>query len=293
MSVATWITGARVRTLPLAAAPIFLGSGTASLLNSFSLPIALGALAVALLLQIGVNYANDYSDGVRGTDDNRVGPGRITASGMARPEAVKRAALISFGLAALIGLGLVIITGHWWLIAVGALAIVAAWYYTGGTRPYGYFGLGELVVFVFFGLVATIGTNYLMTNQLDPLAVVLGAASGCYASAVLLVNNIRDRETDQVAGKRTLAVVLGDKSSRVLFLLLCYIPVAINILLILIIPATILGLANLLLLVPISGIALSGRTPKELITALKLGSLAGFSYGLLVSLGLFLVNFSL
>jgi 1,4-dihydroxy-2-naphthoate octaprenyltransferase len=244
-------------------------------------------------LQIGVNYANDYSDGIRGTDDQRVGPLRLTASGLARPKSVKLAAFITFGLAGLIGLVMVAFVGQWWLIGVGAIAILAAWYYTGGKTPYGYAGLGEVAVFVFFGLVATIGTNYLMTLTLDPLAVIMGSASGLYASAVLLVNNIRDRATDEVAGKKTIAVRLGDKRSRVLFLMMIFIPVALNLLLILIYPATVIGLLNLLLLVPISGIALSGKTPKELITALKLTSLAGFGYGLLVGVGLFVVSFSL
>ena len=292
-TISNWITGARVRTLPLAAAPVILGSATASLVDRFDVWLALGALLVALFLQIGVNYANDYSDGIRGTDDQRVGPLRLTASGLARPKAVKLAAFITFGLAGLIGFAMVAFVGQWWLIGVGAIAILAAWYYTGGKTPYGYAGLGEVAVFVFFGLVATIGTNYLMTLTLDPLAVIMGSASGLYASAVLLVNNIRDRATDEVAGKKTIAVRLGGKRSRVLFLLMIFVPVALNLLLILIYPATVIGLLNLLLLVPISGIALSGKTPKELITALKLTSLAGFGYGLLVGVGLFVVSFSL
>lgn len=291
--LSNWITGARVRTLPLAAAPVILGSASADLVDSFNPLLGLGALLVALFLQIGVNYANDYSDGVRGTDDNRVGPLRLTASGLARPQSVKLAAFITFGLAGAIGLAMVIFTSQWWLIAVGAFAILAAWYYTGGKTPYGYAGLGEVAVFVFFGLVATLGTNYLMTSSLDPMAVILGSASGLYASAVLLVNNIRDLETDRVAGKKTIAVRLGDRRARVLFLVLIYIPVALNVMLVLIYPAVVIGLLNLLLLVPISGIALSGRTPKELITALKLTSLAGFFYGLLVGFGLFAVNFGI
>lgn len=290
-SISNWITGARVRTLPLAAAPVILGSAAANLVDRFDPLLALGALMVALFLQVGVNYANDYSDGVRGTDDARVGPVRLTASGLARPKAVKLAALITFSLAGLTGLAMVIATEQWWLLGVGALAILAAWYYTGGETPYGYAGLGEVAVFLFFGLVATVGTSFLMTQALDPLAVVLGSASGLYAAAVLLVNNIRDLDTDQLAGKKTIAVRLGDKRSRALFLILIYLPVALNILLILIYPATVLGLLNLLLLVPISGIILSGKTPKELITALKLTSLAGFCYGLLVGVGLFIVNF--
>jgi 1,4-dihydroxy-2-naphthoate octaprenyltransferase len=291
MGIRAWITGARVRTLPLAVAPILLGSATASTIDRFDLVLSLLALAVALLLQIGVNYANDYSDGVRGTDAFRVGPQRITASGMALPAHVKRAAFISFGLAALAGSAIVIITEQWWLIAVGLLAIIAAWFYTGGKQPYGYHGLGELAVFVFFGLVATIGTNYIQTLVLDPLAVLLGGTFGLYASAVLMVNNIRDIETDKKAGKRTLAVILGNKPSKTLFLLMIWLPVLINLLLVLFYPATLLGMLNLLLLLPITLIIMESRNPGELITALKLTSLAGLGFAALVGLGIYLVSF--
>ncbi|BDQ00861.1 1,4-dihydroxy-2-naphthoate polyprenyltransferase [Aquiluna sp. KACHI24] len=287
----SWVSGARLRTLPLAVAPVALGAATAEATQNFDALLTFGALLVALFLQIAVNYANDYSDGVRGTDEFRVGPKRLTGSGEARADDVKRVAFVFFGLAALVGLALVIATSQYWLLAFGAFAILAAWYYTGGKHPYGYAGLGEVVVFVFFGLFATVGTNFIQTLSLDPLAIVLGSAAGFYASAVLLINNIRDIATDTQAGKKTLAVRLGDRRSRVLFLFLIFIPLAINILLILVYPATLLGLANVLLLVPISGIALSGRTPKELITGLKLTSYAGLGYGLLVGAGLVLVNF--
>lgn len=287
----SWVSGARLRTLPLAVAPVALGAATAEATQNFDPLLTLGALLVALFLQIAVNYANDYSDGVRGTDEFRVGPKRLTGSGEARASDVKLVAFVFFGLAALVGLALVIATSQYWLLALGAFAILAAWYYTGGKHPYGYAGLGEVVVFVFFGLVATVGTNFIQTLSLDPLAIVLGSAAGFCASAVLLINNIRDIATDTQAGKKTLAVRLGDRRSRVLFLVLIFIPLAINILLILIYPATLLGLLNILLLVPISGIALSGRTPKELITGLKLTSYAGLGYGLLVGAGLVLVNF--
>lgn len=291
MPIRTWITGARVRTLPLAVAPILLGSATASSLDRFDWTLALLALSVALLLQIGVNYANDYSDGVRGTDSDRVGPKRITAEGLARPAQVKRAALISFGLAMIAGLVIVLITGQWWMVAVGLVCVIAAWFYTGGKQPYGYHGLGELAVFVFFGLIATVGTNYIQTQVIDPLAVLLGGTFGLYASAVLLINNIRDIETDSKAGKRTLAVILGRKLSKSLFLLMIWIPVAINLLLFLIYPATLLGMLNLLLLLPITLIVFESRNPGELITALKLTSLAGLGFAALVGLGIYLVNF--
>lgn len=291
MPIKTWVTGARVRTLPLAVAPIILGSATASTLDRFNLPLALLALSVALLLQIGVNYANDYSDGVRGTDAHRVGPKRITAGGLARPVAVKRAAFISFGLAILAGLAIVIMTEQWWLIAIGVVCVIAAWFYTGGKQPYGYHGLGELAVFVFFGLIATIGTSYIQTLVVDPLAVLLGGTFGLYAAAVLMVNNIRDIETDSKAGKRTLAVILGRKVSKSLFLLMIWVPVGINLLLFFVYPATLLGMLNLLLLLPITMIVMESRNPGELITALKLTSLAGLGFAALVGLGIYLVNF--
>ncbi len=291
MAIKTWITGARVRTLPLAVAPILLGSATAASIERFDFLLSALALLVALLLQIAVNYANDYSDGVRGTDEYRVGPQRITAGGLARPADVKRAAFICFGLAAVCGLGIVFITQQWWLIGIGITAIIAAWFYTGGKQPYGYHGLGELAVFVFFGLIATVGTNYIQTSFIDPLAVLLGATFGLYASAVLMVNNIRDIETDTRAGKRTLAVILGYGTSRFLFLLTIWVPVLVNLLLVLFFPATILGLLNLLLLLPITLIIAKSRNPGDLITALKLTSFAGLGFAALVSLGIYLVNF--
>ena len=290
-SIRDWVTGARVRTLPLAVAPVFLGSALAASIDRFDFTLATLALLVALLLQIGVNYANDYSDGIRGTDTGRVGPLRLTASGLALPEDVKRAAFITFGLAMLAGLGIVVLSGQWWLIAVGAACVLAAWYYTGGNSPYGYSGLGEVAVFIFFGLVATVGTNFVQTGFIDPLAVLLGSSLGLYASAVLLVNNIRDLETDRASGKRTLAVKLGEKPSKTLFLLLLWLPVLINLLLVLIYPATLLGMLNLLLLLPVTLIILESKNPGELITALKLTSLAGLGYGALVGLGVFLVSF--
>jgi 1,4-dihydroxy-2-naphthoate octaprenyltransferase len=290
-SIRAWVTGARVRTLPLAVAPVFLGSALAGSIDRFDITLATLALLVALLLQIGVNYANDYSDGIRGTDTGRVGPLRLTASGLALPEDVKRAAFITFGLAMLAGLGIVVLSGQWWLIAVGAACVLAAWYYTGGNSPYGYSGLGEVAVFIFFGLVATVGTNFVQTGFIDPLAVLLGSSLGLYPSAVLLVNNIRDLETDRASGKRTLAVKLGEKPSKTLFLLLLWLPVLINLLLVLIYPATLLGMLNLLLLLPVTLIILESKNPGELITALKLTSLAGLGYGVLVGLGVFLVSF--
>jgi 1,4-dihydroxy-2-naphthoate octaprenyltransferase len=291
MTIKNWITGARVRTLPLAVAPIVLGSASADLLDRFDPLLAGLALLVALLLQIGVNYANDYSDGIRGTDANRVGPLRLTGSGLVRPQAVKFAAAITFGLAALAGLTIVLLTGQWWLVAVGAVSIVAAWYYTGGKSPYGYAGLGEIAVFVFFGLIATVGTAYIQILAIDPMAVLLGINFGFYATAVLLVNNIRDVETDRESGKNTLSVRIGVRASKWLFGALLVLPVIFNILLASLYPATIIGLANLMLVFPAFMAGVKGKTAKDYISALKLTSFAGLGFGLLVGLGLFVVAF--
>jgi 1,4-dihydroxy-2-naphthoate octaprenyltransferase len=291
MSIKNWITGARVRTLPLAVAPVILGSASADLVDRFDPVLAILALAVALFLQIGVNYANDYSDGVRGTDANRVGPLRLTGSGTVRPKAVRRAAAITFSLAALAGIPIVLITGEWWLLAVGGASIAAAWYYTGGRYPYGYAGLGEISVFIFFGLIATVGTAYIQILAIDPMAVLLGINFGFYATAVLLVNNIRDVATDQVSDKKTLSVRIGIRASKWLFGALLVLPVIFNILLAALYPATILGLVNLILVFPAFMAGVKGKTAEDYISALKLTSLAGFGYGLLIGLGLFIVSF--
>ena len=209
----TWILGARPKTLPAAIAPVLVGSALAG--ENFSWLPALLALVISLALQIGVNYANDYSDGVRGTDEVRVGPLRITASGLASPQSVKRAAFVSFGFAALAGLILAAQTS-WWLIAVGASAIAAAWFYTGGKNPYGYLGLGELFVFIYFGIVATVGTFYAQTLEITLRSCVAAIPVGLNACLILAVNNIRDRAQDEMVGKRTTAVRLGDRRSRYL-----------------------------------------------------------------------------
>jgi 1,4-dihydroxy-2-naphthoate octaprenyltransferase len=206
--------------LPAAVAPVLVGTGAAAAVNAVVLPRALLALVVAVALQVGVNYANDYSDGVRGIDDDRVGPLRLVGSGAASPEAVRTAAWTSFAVAALAGLALVLITGEWWLLGVGALAVAAAWFYTGGSRPYGYRGLGELSVFVFFGLVAVVGTTYVQVGRVTASSVVSGIAIGCLASAILVANNLRDVRGDARSGKRTVAVFLGSRRTRILYLLL-------------------------------------------------------------------------
>jgi 1,4-dihydroxy-2-naphthoate octaprenyltransferase len=220
-SLTTWVDGARPRTLPAAIAPVLVATALAG--DSFNLLTALLALFVSLSLQIGVNYANDYSDGIRGTDNDRIGPSRITAGGLAKPVQVKGAAFISFGVAAVAGLGLAITTS-WWLIAVGAISIAAAWGYTGGKNPYGYMGLGELFVFIFFGLVATVGSFYVQTEEITGQSILAGVIVGSLACAILVINNIRDRAKDEVVGKLTLAVRLGDKRSRVFYSVLVVAP---------------------------------------------------------------------
>jgi 1,4-dihydroxy-2-naphthoate octaprenyltransferase len=181
------------------------------------------ALVVSLALQIGVNYANDYSDGIRGTDADRVGPMRLTGSGRKSPGAVKRAAFLSFGVAAVAGLSLAVATS-WWLIAVGLVAIAAAWFYTGGPRPYGYAGLGEVFVFVFFGVVATTGSAFVQIERITPLTLLVSIPVGLFATALLVVNNLRDIPGDTESGKRTLAVRLGDKRTRIFYIVLVVLP---------------------------------------------------------------------
>ena len=223
-TISDWIEGARPRTLPAALAPVILGTASAHALGEASIGRAVLAGGVALALQIGVNFANDYSDGVRGTDDFRTGPPRLTGGGKTSPRRVKAAAFGSFGLAGALGLALVAITGQWWLLALGALAVVAAWFYTGGARPYGYMGLGEVFVFVFFGLMATLGTTYTQTGRVDG-ATWLGAIGiGIIACALLMVNNIRDIPTDTAVGKKTLAVRLGDANARRAFTAMLVLP---------------------------------------------------------------------
>jgi 1,4-dihydroxy-2-naphthoate octaprenyltransferase len=209
-----WILGARPRTLPAAIAPVAVATALAGS-DALLLP-ALLALFVALALQIGVNYANDYSDGIRGTDNDRVGPIRLTASGLATAQSVKHAAFISFGVAAVAGLALAAMTS-WWLIAVGAAAILAAWGYTGGQNPYGYIGLGELFVFIFFGLVATVGTYFVQVEEITLASILIAIPMGTFSCALLAINNIRDRALDAPAGKKTLAVRLGDRKARYFF----------------------------------------------------------------------------
>lgn len=218
---AQWIAATRPKTLPAAVAPVLVGSAIAYNNDGFDPYLAMFAAIVALALQVGVNFANDYSDGIRGTDGVRVGPTRLVGQGLAAAAAVRRAAFGAFEAAALAGLGIVLLTDNWWLVVVGLLAIGSAWFYTGGSRPYGYLGFGEVFVFVWFGLVAVIGTFYIQTSTLDDWRVwALGAGSGALSCALLVVNNLRDLPTDENAGKRTLAVKLGDRATRSFYAIL-------------------------------------------------------------------------
>ena len=214
-----WVAGARPRTLPAAVVPVIVGTGVAGGDGDFVWWRAALALLVALAVQIGTNYANDYSDGVLGTDDARVGPVRLVAGGLAAPVQVKRAAWAAFAVAAVAGVALAAVTS-WWLVLVGALCIAAGWLYTGGPSPYGYLGFGELFVFVFFGLVATMGTAYVQSEEITRTAFDSGAAVGLLAAALLVVNNLRDIPTDAESGKRTLAVRMGDARTRQFYVLL-------------------------------------------------------------------------
>jgi 1,4-dihydroxy-2-naphthoate octaprenyltransferase len=210
-----WVLGARPRTLPAAIAPVLVATAFAG--KDWQPSAALLVLLVSLSLQVGVNYANDYSDGIRGTDDSRIGPTRLTASGLASASSVKKAAFISFSISAVAGLVLAI-QSSWWLIAVGALAIAAAWGYTGGDSPYGYKGLGEISVFLFFGIVATVGSYYVQTQTLNWQILIVAIPMGALACAILAINNLRDRAQDELVGKRTMAVRLGDKGARALYI---------------------------------------------------------------------------
>ena len=286
-----WLAGARPRTLPAACSPVIAGTGLAVFEQGASWVAAVLALVVSLALQVGVNYANDYSDGIRGTDTERVGPQRLVGSGLASPPLVKRAAFVSFGIACLAGLALVIMTQYWWLLAVGVAAVLAAWYYTGGKHPYGYVGLGEVFVFVFFGLVAVCGTAYVQVGKVSFATLLTGVWVGALACAILVANNLRDIGGDQQVGKRTVATRLGDAKTRVLYVIL----VALSGLLIIVVALlttwwALLGLAGLFLIIPAVRLVTSGAIGLALIGVLKatglaeLASSVGFAIGLILAI---------
>lgn len=243
-TIAEWIEGARPKTLPNAIAPVLVGTGAAASIEGFSWWRALLALVVSIALIIGVNFANDYSDGVRGTDDQRVGPLRLVGSGLASPQSVRNAAIGALSVAGVAGVALSLASA-WWLILVGLVSMLGAWFYTGGKNPYGYRGYGEIAVFVFFGLVAVLGTQFTQAGRVEWAGVVGAIAVGCFSSAVLVTNNLRDITTDSETGKITLAVRLGDARTRLLFLALLAIPFVMTLALVARTPWALFGLLAL------------------------------------------------
>ena len=285
-AVNRWILGARPRTLPAAVVPVAIGAGAAVGGPSPVWWRVGPALIVSLALQVGVNYSNDYSDGIRGTDDVRVGPVRLVAGGLAKPSHVKRAAMMAFGVAAIAGLILALAT-TWWLILVGLVAMLAGWGYTGGPKPYGYLGLGELFVFVFFGLVATIGTTYVIVEGFPAHAWAAGSTAGFLACALLVINNLRDIPTDGASGKRTLAVRLGDVRTRWLYVG-CLAAAAILIVVIAVAwrAWAAVALAGFAVAIPPVRLVRSGAEGRQLIAVLAATARTQLLVGLLLALGL-------
>ena len=285
-----WIEGARPRTLGAAIAPIAVGTGAAATVGAVQ-PLRAGlALVVMIAAQVGANYANDYSDGIRGTDQERVGPVRLVGQGLAAPAQVRRAALASLLVSAVAGLILVALTGQWWLLGVGAVALLAAWLYTGGPKPYGYFGLGEVFVFAFFGIVPVVGTAYVQALVVPTVAWAASIGVGALTCAVLVANNLRDIPTDAAVGKRTLAVRMGDRATRVAYVVLIVSAYAV-------IPAIALpgglGLPFAWLGIVSAALALrpvlaviSGASGRDLVPVLQATGLLVLAYGLLLGTGL-------
>ena len=282
---AQWLAGARPKTLPAAVAPVLVGTGAAVALDGFRPLPALLALVVALALQVAVNYANDYSDGKRGTDADRVGPMRLVGSGAAAPREVLAAAGLAFGVAAVAGLGLAALSS-WWLVAVGAVCIAAAWTYTGGPLPYGYRALGEVFVFVFFGPVAVVGTTFAQTGTLPGLAFAVSVPPGLLIVALLVVNNLRDIEGDALVGKRTLAVLLGDRATRLGYVGLLAGAFAVVVAVALVRPWAVLALLGTPLAVPPARTVLTGGRGPALIGALQGTGLLTLVSGILLAAGL-------
>lgn len=287
-----WIEGARPRTLPNAIAPVVVATGAAASLGDttggdvtwWKVPLA---LLVAVALIVGVNYSNDYSDGIRGTDDDRVGPLRLVGSKAAAPGSVRTAAIACFAAAAVAGLALALTTA-WWLVVIGAICIAGAWYYTGGSKPYGYSGLGEIAVFVFFGLVAVLGTQFVLAGRVDVVGLGCAVAMGCFSSAVLVANNIRDIPTDTESGKLTLAVRLGDARSRGLHAVLLAVPFVVSLVLLLQSPWAVLGVVAFPLAWRANAPVRARKHGMELIPALRDSGLAMLVWGVATAVGLFL-----
>lgn len=282
-----WLQGARPRTLPAAIAPIAVGAGLAAYVDSMLPSRVLLALIVSMALQVGVNYANDYSDGIKGTDAVRVGPIRLVGQGLAKPNHVKLAAFASFAIAAAAGLVLVAVTGEWWLLVVGVASIAAAWLYTGGPRPYGYAGLGEVFVFVFFGVVPVVGTAYVQTLTITSTDVVASVGVGLLACAILVTNNLRDIGGDQAVGKVTLAVRLGDRATRRLYVGIVVAALAIPaILAVMASPWILLTILTGVLAVQPLRVVGGGALGPQLIPALKGTGILLLAYGLVLGLTL-------
>lgn len=285
-TVTEWIEGARPRTLPNAVAPVLAGVGATIQLGAFSWWRSLLALLVALSLIVGVNFANDYSDGIRGTDENRVGPLRLVGSGAAQAKTVLAAALGCLGLAGAFGLLLVVVSGRWWLLAMGAACVLGAWFYTGGRKPYGYAGFGEVAVFVFFGLAAVLGTVYVQAGTISLPALGAAVAIGCFSTGVLTANNLRDIPTDREAGKNTLAVRLGDTGTRRLYLALMTVPYLITLLLAPAHPAVLTALITVVLLIQPVRVVTGGGAGPRLIPVLRDTGLVMLAWSVLTALTL-------
>jgi 1,4-dihydroxy-2-naphthoate octaprenyltransferase len=284
-TAADWLNGARPRTLPAAIVPVAVGTGVAIGYGRFSPWKALLALAVALALQVGVNYANDYSDGIRGTDEARVGPVRLVAAGLAPPRQVRDAALASFAVACVAGFVLAATTS-WWLLALGAAAVAAAWTYTGGSHPYGYRGYGEVAVFAFFGIAAVVGTAFVQVRSLTWLELAASVPVGLLACALLVINNLRDIPSDTAAGKRTLAVHIGDQRTRLLYTCCVLVPFGVAALIAIVRPLTLLTLIAVpLALAPVRAVR-SGAAGPALIGALGRTGRLQLAFGALLTLGL-------
>ncbi len=280
-TLSQWVGGSRPRTLPSAIAPVAIGAGLAARLDSFMFNRVVLALIVALALQIGVNFSNDYSDGIKGTDEVRIGPVRLVGQKLAEPNHVKVAAFLCYFVAMAAGFGLVLMTSQWWLMLVGIACVAAAWFYTGGQRPYGYIGLGEVFVFIFFGLVPVIGTVYVQTLSVSGADVVAACAIGLIICTLLIVNNLRDIPTDTQAGKHTLAVRLGDRGTRILYLVFIALAFALTMVLAALTTWWLLfGLLSFIFAIKPVRIVISGAVGPMLIIPLKQSGLLILIYGL-------------